>query len=326
MCRERPPAAAASSPAPAGRILIRVGSVVGLVLVASRHELPWLGWFEGLLLSGPRICEDLGHVLPEELQEQLRRPFSAGEAAAARQSLGLASASRHGGMWARCKGPPTAVWLVRPSAAGKSSIAEEVAVRLGIPMLSDSGAIDAVTIDGEAFRARHAGFRAVVADGLAKRCTWREAYPALRPELRRQKVAWLQLAMTRRQNLLIPHTCQVRSECWSTLDALKDRGYMSHVVLVLGRRGTIQRRGLRRARRSGKRYAPQEWDLSIRNGLGLVARADGYAELVWTTPHARWLVQGGRPDDVLHATASVGAGVGAQIADTASGVVTAAVT
>jgi len=167
-------------------------------------------------------------------------------------------------------------------------------------------AIDAVIVDGDAFRASHGGYQAVVRYGLTRHCTWRNAYPAIRKSLRKEKAALLRSAMRRRLNLVIPHTCQQLSDCWDTMEMLQGHGYVNHVVLVLGHPRAIRLRGLRRARATGKRYAPQEWQRSVDGGLGLVARATGLAELVWTTPRQRWLVRAGRPADVLHAVAALG--------------------
>jgi len=258
-------------------------------------------------LGGPRICEDLGFELPEALQQELRRPFAPQEVDVAHRSLGLESAATV------AKGSaPLAVWLVGPSAAGKSSVAEAAAEGLGIARRPPDGGrapgsvgrLDAVSVDGDAFRAAHRGFQAVARDGRARHCTWREAYPSLRSALRKQKQALLHLAVKKRLNLLIPHTCQVRGECWDVLDDLRRRGYVNHVVLVLGHKKTIRMRGELRAKTTGKRYAPQEWDVSLRNGLGMVSRANGHAELVWTTPRPTWLVRRGRADHVLAAVAA----------------------
>ena len=74
---------------------------------------------------------------------------------------------------------------------------------------------------------------------------------------------------------------------------------MNHVIMVLGDRRVVELRGLIRARSSGKRYAPEEWDITVSAGFEMIAMATGYAELVWTTPKTRWIVRRGKPSDVL---------------------------
>eukprot|EP00929_Paragymnodinium_shiwhaense_P082889 TRINITY_DN43903_c0_g1_i2.p1 TRINITY_DN43903_c0_g1~~TRINITY_DN43903_c0_g1_i2.p1 ORF type:complete len:178 (-),score=20.34 TRINITY_DN43903_c0_g1_i2:74-607(-) len=157
---------------------------------------------------------------------------------------------------------------------------------------------DAVVIDGQAFRDIHAGYQAVVEDGRLRDCVWREAFPDLRLALRQEKGLLLQEASMRRMNLIIPHTCQAGSSCLKTMRTLRARGYVNHVVMVLGDRDTIRQRGEARARASGKRYAADEWSRSVRQALRLASEANGDNGLVWTTS---WT---GRPRFLLrHASA-----------------------
>lgn len=237
----------------------------------------------------PRVCEDLGYELPGSLASGLRRSFRRDELRTAHEKAGLGIATRQPN--------PMAVWLVGPSATGKSFMATDVALDLGIAALGDGN--DAVLVDGHMFRVAHGGYQAVVKEGSKLRCVWRQAYPSLREQLQRQKERLLREAARRRLNVIIPHTCYDLSECVSWLHSLHRHGYKNHVVMVLGDRNVVELRGIMRARSSGKRYAPEEWNVALNSGFQMIALATGYAELVWTTPKTRWIVRRGKPSDVL---------------------------
>ena len=237
-----------------------------------------------------RVCEDLGYELSAELRRALHRSFHRDEIRLAQKRAGLGVATQ--------QQSPTAIWLVGPSAAGKSFMAKDVALDLGIPPLGDG--TDAVLVDGQTFRSAHGGYQEVVSEGYKLHCVWRQAYPALRQELEKHKQRLLQEAARRKLNVIIPHTCYLLSECAAWLQNLDRHGYKNHVVMVLGDRHLVERRGMARAHLSGKRYAPEEWKATVQSGFDMIALATGYAEFVWTTPRTRWLVRKGTPHDVLH--------------------------
>ena len=247
--------------------------------------------------TNPRICEEVGYKLSPALLSALYRPFQTAEIDAARHDAGLGKAAKHQ--------QPLAIWLVGPSAAGKSYLAREVALDLGVGVLPSNG-VDAVLLDGSSFRQRHTGYQAVIEDGRRLNCVWQEAYPAMRARLQRQKAQFLHLAARQKLNVLIPHTCDYLSECAPLLYLLRRHGYTNHVIMVLGDRKVIQQRGMLRARATGKRYAPEEWDESVSHGFDMITLATGYAEFVWTTPKTKWLVRRGRPEDVFTAAANLG--------------------
>ncbi|CAK9035577.1 unnamed protein product [Durusdinium trenchii] len=242
------------------------------------------------LQKGPRVCEDLGYDLPRQLRQVLHRSFHRDEIQVAQREAGLGVATR--------QQEPMAVWLVGPSAAGKSFMAREVAMDLGISPMNQ-GSTDAVLVDGHTFRSAHGGYQAVVAEGYKLQCVWRQAYPALRQQLQKQKHRLLQEAARRKLNVVIPHTCYLLSECAAWLRSLHRHGYKNHVVMVLGDRSVVESRGIARAQLSGKRYAREEWEATVSSGFEMIALATGYAELVWTTPRTRWIVKKGKPSDVL---------------------------
>ena len=254
----------------------------------------WVRWQRS---ANPQECEEIGHKLSPFLMSALYRPFRAAEVDAARWEAGLGQATR--------QQQPVAVWLVGPSAAGKSYLTHDVAKGFGIAFLPTDEP-NAVLLDGSSFRNWHSGYQAVIQEGRRLHCVWRAAYPAMRSRLRHEKSRLLRRATRDRLNVLIPHTCDYLSECAPLLYFLRRRGYTNHVVMVLGDREIIRKRGLRRARTTGKRYAPEEWNESVSNGLHMIALATGHAELVWTTPHTRWIVKKGQPQDVFRAAAARG--------------------
>ena len=251
----------------------------------------------GRLSGRPKICEELGYKLSPTLQSALYRPFQLAELDSAQREAGLSQATE--------QQQPLAIWLVGPSAAGKSYLARKGATDLGVRVLP-SQSLDAVLLDGNAFRNWHGGYQAVIQEGHRLQCVWQEAYPAMRFRLQQQKTRLLHKAARQRLNIIIPHTCDYLSECAPLLYFLRRRGYVNHVIMVLGDRETIQQRGRIRAQATGKRYAPEEWDESVSNGFKMVALATGYAEFAWTTPRTKWLVKRGLPIDVFNAATSFG--------------------
>lgn len=201
----------------------------------------WVRWQRS---ANPQECEEIGHKLSPFLMSALYRPFRAAEVDAARWEAGLGQATR--------QQQPVAVWLVGPSAAGKSYLTHDVAKGFGIAFLPTDEP-NAVLLDGSSFRNWHSGYQAVIQEGRRLHCVWRAAYPAMRSRLRHEKSRLLRRATRDRLNVLIPHTCDYLSECAPLLYFLHRRGYTNHVVMVLGDREIIRKRGLRRARTTGKK-------------------------------------------------------------------------
>lgn len=229
----------------------------------------------------PVLCEDRGFSLPHALEERLRAPFEASEL-----ERGFARAALTAATPAAPGRSPIAVWLVGPAAAGKSTVGGHFALELGVPARTDALGFepDAVQVDGELLRLEHSGYQAVVQDGFARGCVWREAYPAIREQLRSGKDNLLQQAVRRRQHVVIPHTCQrLERDCLGMLRALKRAGYVNHVVTVEGDRAEIQQRGEQRAQALGKRYAPEEYEQSLRSFEPMIREANGQVIRVWNT-------------------------------------------
>jgi len=178
---------------------------------------------------------------------------------------------------------PVALWLIGPSAVGKSTLASAVAVDFGISQRSCEGdngespayGLDAVAVDGVYFRDVHAGYQEWVTSS-----EWWTAYPTYKPVINEEKQALLRAAAGRRQHLVIPHTCLNLKKCVSIMNNLKDQGYTNHVLAVYGPKGEVARRGVARERREGKRYACSEYESSIAAFGPLVKLCNGRYRVV----------------------------------------------
>lgn len=209
------------------------------------------------------LCEIAGWDLEEQAYfGLLRQPMS--------------SASREEA-WRRCNfysaiqglQRPSALWIVGPSAAGKSTVARSRARELG---LDEHGW---VLIDGEMFREEHPGFVAARRDGNAKGCVWWGAYSQLKGMFNEEKDRLMATSIQRRQNLVIPHTCLDLESCLGVIRNLKAHGYVCHVLGVYGDRQELMARGRRRAMEQGKRYEPREYELSMQAMEPMMAEANG---------------------------------------------------
>ena len=115
------------------------------------------------------ICELIGYDLGESLSSEISEPFSEEELEKAYEASGFYSAQR-----AKKK---AAVWLIGPSACGKSTLAPKAATWTGI---NTEGY---VTIDGEAFRDAHQGYQKAIMEGHQNGCVWWGAYLGIRENI-----------------------------------------------------------------------------------------------------------------------------------------------
>jgi len=180
--------------------------------------------------AGPALplCEDLGLAPSPELLAGLRRDFTAEEKARAWQLAGMGSARPV------AAGPPLGVWVVGPSASGKSLLAPGLAARLG--------ARAAVSLDGDVWREVHEGFRRCCGDGEARGCVWRCGFDELKPLRRRAKQELFEAALRDRRELLVPDTVS-EDGAVARLRAAVAAGYLCHVVALAAPRDAVRQRG-----------------------------------------------------------------------------------
>lgn len=170
-----------------------------------------------------------------------------------------------------------ALWIVGPSAVGKTTLSAELAPAFGISMRL-AGVPDAVLVDGEFFRDAHAAYKK-----WAKSPEWAQAYPAMKPLINDEKDGMLKSAARERRHLVIPHTCLDLDRCLADVRHLQGAGYQNHVLAVVAPREEVARRGQERAKLSGKRYAASEYPRSIAAIRPMIAAANGRYQLVLAT-------------------------------------------
>jgi len=171
---------------------------------------------------------------------------------------------------------PVALWIVGPSAVGKSTLAAQVAPNFGIPMSatwSEASAevdLDAVVVDGAFFREVHATYQRWV-----KSADWAAAYPAMKKVINHEKDELLRAAARHKKHLIVPQTCLNLNACLSMMRELAQAGYTNHVLAIVAPRDEVARRGRAREREDGKRYAPWEFDASIAAVGPMIAASNG---------------------------------------------------
>lgn len=217
------------------------------------------------------ICELLGYDFGENLKHQIGRDFTEAERLAARRAAGYDGANS--------TAAPQAIWLIGPSASGKSTLAPRAAGWSG--MLSDGGGY--VLVDGEMFRDSHQGYQAALQEGHNMGCVWWGAYTTIRENVNKEKQAMLRDAVQASKNLVIPSTCLRRSQCVDVAAMLLESGYKVHIVGIYGEKEEIVRRGRKRAMEKGKRYDPREFVLALRQFAPMLRLCNGKYWMVCTT-------------------------------------------
>jgi len=216
------------------------------------------------------ICELLGWEMGDRLVQELNRPFNDAERRDARREAGCerAVAGRE---------VPQAIWLIGPSASGKSTLAPIAAGWVGI----NSG--DFIMVDGEFFRDSHQGYQAALSEGKQHGCVWWGAYLGIRENVNLEKQAMLQESIEAHQNLVIPSTCLRQSQCIDVVQRQLENGYKVHIVGVYGDKDVIVGRGRKRAMEKGKRYDPREFGLALKQFAPMLRLCNGNFFMVCTT-------------------------------------------
>mmetsp|Transcript_13335 Transcript_13335/g.31238 ORF Transcript_13335/g.31238 Transcript_13335/m.31238 type:complete len:873 (-) Transcript_13335:215-2833(-) len=211
------------------------------------------------------ICELIGHDFEEQLVKQISDPFTEAEVQEAWRLSGMSNA--------RSSAKPQAIWLLGPSAAGKSTLVPEIATSAG---LEDDGY---VIVDGEAFRHSHGGFQHALHEGQQRGCVFWGAYVGIRENVNDEKQKMLMAAVDGKKHLMIPSTALRLSQCVETVQMLQDVGYQINVVCLYGEKNMITSRGRRRALKTGKRYNPNEFELALGSFAPLLRLCDGWYKL-----------------------------------------------
>jgi len=215
------------------------------------------------------ICELLGYDLGESLIRQIGRPFTEEERGEARRESGFERA--------RTAEQPQAIWLIGPSASGKSTLAPVSASWVGV----EDG--DYVVVDGEAFRDSHQGYQEALTYGKQRGCVWWGAYVGIRENVNGEKQRMLADSVEMSKNLVIPSTCLRKSQCVDVAQMLLSRGYLVHVVGIYGDKTEIVARGRKRAMDKGKRYDPREFSLALNQFAPMLRLCNGRYFMVCST-------------------------------------------
>ena len=224
--------------------------------------------------SAADICELIGFDMGESLDRELGKPFNEEELKEAYANSGFFDA--------KPSKKPAAMWLIGPSACGKSTLAPQAAKWVG---MEEEGY---VTVDGEAFRDAHGGYKKAILKGRQHGCVWWGAYLGIRENINEEKQMLLESAMQERKHLLIPSTCLRRSQCVDVTETLKQAGYDIHIIGVFGDKDTIVDRGRKRAANQGKRYDPREFELALMMFAPMLRLCDGMWRMVCTTGQKDW--------------------------------------
>ena len=173
--------------------------------------------------------------VPPELQDGLTRDFTPEEKIEifGRVNRTLAPPSSN----------PAVLFVLGPSAVGKSSITISMSFRLfGSPH-------NAVMLDGAEFRQVHAGFGAVTNHGLQKRVLHADAWDALKNAggpggptgWLKQEI--LDLAVNDRQSLIVPDCVNKPAKLRKMMELLRTSGYALHAVCLWAPLSETRRRG-----------------------------------------------------------------------------------
>jgi len=216
------------------------------------------------------ICEVLGWEMGDGLIQQLNRRFNETERREARRVAGCERAVSG-------RKQPHAMWLIGPSASGKSTLAPIAASWVGI----DSD--DFVMVDGEFFRDTHQGYQGALSEGNQHGCVWWGAYIGIRENVNLEKQAMLEDSIKAHQNLVIPSTCLRQSQCTDVVRKQLENGYKVHIVGIYGDKEVIVGRGRKRAMEKGKRYDPREFGLALKQFAPMLRLCNGSYFMVCTT-------------------------------------------
>lgn len=187
--------------------------------------------------------------------------FSLDEQQQARRDAGL-------GMATERQVKPIALWILGPSAVGKSTLAKNKASDFGIP--SKDGAPDAVHVDGQFFRDAHALYQE-----WTKTEDWKAAYPALKSRINEEKQQMLLDAINHKVHLIIPQTCMDLESCLYEVQRLTDAGYVNNVIAIQAPKEEVARRGRSRAEADGKVYNPMQFDKSVAALQPMIEESNG---------------------------------------------------
>lgn len=220
------------------------------------------------------ICELQGYDMGDTLVRKISRRFTEAERHAAYEASGFNKAVS--------SKQPVAIWVIGPSACGKSTLTKNMVEWAGI---HDDGFAE---VDGDHFRMAHQGYQAALRSGKQRGCVWWQAYVGIRENVNEEKQKMLVAAMESSKHLVIPSTCLHQSQCIDLVHILLQKNYIIHIAGAYGSKQEIIKRGRRRALEKGKRYEPREFEVSVKMFGPMLKLCTGRYRMVCTTkgyPH-----------------------------------------
>jgi len=150
---------------------------------------------------------------------------------------------------------PIALWIFGPPAVGKTTITNEKARDLF------GQADNAVTIDGDIFRAVHKGFLMVALHGLRNNWIHKEAWEILKKtgHMDRIKEGIVDHAVQHRQNLKIPEAAANTKRIQGMLERLEAAGYGMHAIFLWAPKSVTEGRGRPRSVKAGKVFSSKHY-------------------------------------------------------------------
>lgn len=169
-----------------------------------------------------------------------------------------------------------ALWVIGPSASGKTTVATQAAKDLGMSHY--------VNIDGDIFRQHFKAYTNVVEEAKKFGCLYWQAYPLIKNIINQEKDKLLEEAKQRGLHMVIPHTCLKLEKCEQQMKMLRISGYTNHIVAMWGNATEIYSRGHKRSYSSGKRYSESEFQQAASAVGPMLSNCDGQYLLATTIP------------------------------------------
>ena len=209
------------------------------------------------------FIEPAGASVPEELKAGLTRGFTEEERRSIYAACGCVSARQ--GLEA-----PLAVWVLGPSACGKTHITQSAVEGL-------FGEEGGVVVDGGVFREHHEGWLRVVRDGLGRATPGihREAWDTFKQTKcsERMKADVFTRAVRLRQNVIVPDCVGSLSKTRAKMEQVRAAGYGVVVLAIVVSEAAALERGTKRSLGEGKTFSTRGYVDSVRNTLEIVCGA-----------------------------------------------------
>ena len=233
------------------------------------------------------FVEPVGGSVPEDLLGGLARGFTEGEREQVQDACGCLSAEKYLRV-------PLAVWVLGPSASGKTWITRKV-------MRSYfGGESNGVIIDGGKYREYHDGWQRVVKDGLSRSPPGihKEAWDIFKKTKcsEKMKAEMFQNAVQSRQNIVVPDCVGNLDKTRRNMQQAQVAGYEVLLIAIVCSEELTRSRGELRSVEEGKTFSTRGYVDSVRNSLSLLHEADANGMMVKTYRNTSLLLEIGKEE------------------------------